>query len=138
MNTIQTAVLAALGAFIFAPALAAEDSKDAAVVIHIDKKMRYIKEGDTEQKPVTVTVGQAVVWKNLDESAAHTATSRLKGMDGKPLFDTGKIEGGKSAKVVLDIKIYEAAGGKGGAKVELEYHCTLHPRGKSKLLLVPA
>jgi plastocyanin len=104
------------------------------IVILIDAKMRYIKEGDKEQKPVTVKVGQTVVWKNTDACDTHTATSVAK-KDGKPIFDTDDIESGKSAKIVFDQKLFEAAGGKAGGQVELPYVCTYHKQGKSSIIL---
>src|SRR5262245_60153748 len=82
-----------------AVARAAEDEKDKKkeqakeVVINIKgagAHAKYIKEGDDDQKDVTVTVGQKVTWKNEKDNAPHTATSKLKVGD-KEVFNTGKL-----------------------------------------------
>src|SRR5438105_1216288 len=114
------APLLALAMLAVARTTCAEDAKQAnkagaAVMIEIHKKGKfvYIRQGDTEQKPVEVVVGQSVVWKN-QTPAKHTATCDKKGPDGKPLFDTGAIQkkGGKgdAVTVLFDEKLFKAAG----------------------------
>jgi plastocyanin len=107
------------------------------VVINIDDEMQYIKQGEKKQNPVVVKVGQTVVWQNKDELDEHTATHKVE-KGGKPLFDTGKIPPGKSAKVVFDQKLYDSAGGKPGGEVKLDYICTLHKEGKAVIVLKAA
>jgi plastocyanin len=107
------------------------------IVILMDDEGQYIKEGDKKQVDVVVKVGQTVVWKNLDAEDAHTATHKPS-KDAKPLFDTGKIEPKKSAKVVFDQKLFESAGGKPGGEVKLDYVCIYHKNMKSSIILKSA
>jgi plastocyanin len=123
--------------------LAADDKKEAAkeVVINIKGgggKAKYVKEGDDDQKDVTVTVGQKVTWNNEKGNAPHTATSKLKA-DDKEVFDTGRLKGGESKTIEFDETLYKKAGGKDGKDVELEYYCTIHGEKnmKSKIVLKP-
>ncbi len=133
--------LATLAGVAVSPAAPQRQTKAAGekVVINITAggaKAKYVKEGEKEQKPVVVTVGQTVVWKNTDDDT-HTATHKPK-EGGKALFDTGEIDGGKSKEVVFDQKLFEAAGGKAGGQVELDYRCTLHPRMRASIVLKSA
>ena len=96
------------------------------------------KNGDKRTQPKTVTVtmkslsydpkkleirvGDSVVWKNK-AFAAHTATSDD---DGKT-FDTGNVEPGKSSKAVK----FEKAG-------EFKYHCLVHGKSMSGIIVVKA
>jgi plastocyanin len=132
--------LLALTAFV---AVAAEGDKETPkeVIINIvggGADAKYIKEGDDEQKAVAVTVGQKVTWKNKG-AFPHTATSKKKGDKG-PLFDTKRLKKGESKSIEFDTKLYEAAGGKDGKEVELEYFCEIHGEEmmKSSLKLKPA
>lgn len=126
----------------------AEDEKEKKkeqakeVVIHIKHpgaQAKYIKEGDTEQKDVTVVVGQKVTWKNATGNAPHTATSKLK-VEDEALFDTKKLNGGDNKTVDFDEALYKKAGGKDGNAVELIYFCRIHGENnmKSKIILKPA
>jgi plastocyanin len=125
--------------------LAAEGGKREQakeVVINIKgpgAKAKYIKEGDDDQKDVTVMVGQKVTWKNAEGNAPHTATSKLKACD-KEVFDTGKLKGGDSKSINFDEALYKKAGGKDGKDVELEYYCRIHGEinMKSKIILKAA
>jgi plastocyanin len=143
MALFRTCLLLLLPCLLLASALPAEEKPggkkgEGAIVILITAEMKYIKEGDKVQKPITVKVGETVVWKNTDPCEAHTATSKLK-KDGKPVFDTGDIAAGKSAKIVFDRKLFESLGGKAGGQVEIDYLCTIHPaKGRAKIILKSA
>src|SRR5438128_2469809 len=93
--------VAALIAVAVLVAVAAEDKddkdkkkdKDDPIVINIkDKggKSKFIKEGDDDQKDVTVTVGQTVKWVNVS-NAPHTATCDVMAND-KPIFRTPEMD----------------------------------------------
>lgn len=134
--------LACALAFLFlTAALPAQDKNGGQgeakpITINI-QEYKYIKEGDTEQKPVVVKVGQTVIWKNSDE-VKHTATSKTE-KDGKPLFDTGKIAADKTAKIIFDQKLFAAFGGKAGGEVTVEYYCIPHkPNMKSSIIFQAA
>ena len=127
----------------FAAATAEEKKENAdkdGVVIHIvasdDDTWNYIRKGDDEQKPAIVLVGQTVRWQNDDEDMDHTATSKLKGKDGKPFFDTKKIESKKSKEIVFDEALFKAAGGKPGGEVKIEYFCSYHPRQMTGVIIL--
>jgi plastocyanin len=114
--------------------------KDNNIVLINIKKGKYCKEGEDKQNPVTIFVGQSVVWKNLDPNS-HTATSSKNGGDGKPLFDTGALNKKKPASdpIRLDEKLYKGLGGDGG-EVKVDYYCTIHGADnmKSHIILKPA
>jgi plastocyanin len=59
--------------------------------------------------PITISAGTTVVWTNRD-TVPHTATSDTKG-----LFDTGRLQYGKSGKVT-----FNDAG-------TFTYYCAVHP-----------
>jgi len=140
--------IAALIAVAVLVAVAAEDKdkkkdKDDVIVINIKGKggkSKFIKEGDDDQKDVTVTVGQTVKWVNVS-NAPHTATCDVKAND-KPIFRTPEMDPDdkdkKSASVTFDKQKYDDAGGKDGKPVDLPYHCEIHPSMKSKIILKPA
>jgi plastocyanin len=50
-------------------------------------------------KDVTIDQGEALTFQNSDRTALHDVTSDKNGSDGKPLFATDTIEGGKTAPV---------------------------------------
>lgn len=111
-------------------------AQQEVVVINIEgsgSAAKYILEGDTEQKPVVVLVGQAVVWHNKD-TVKHTATEGTPDAD-KHLFDTGDIKKGASAKIVFDQQLFQRAGGTPGGEVTLKYYCDIHHQMKSSLIL---
>jgi plastocyanin len=114
----------------FAWAVAGSDQKasDDAVVINITgngPSAKYVKEGDTEEKPVAVQVGQTVKWVNKG-NLQHSATS-FKNQGEKPIFDTGLIEPAESKEIKFDSDLFASAGGTTGGQVELTYFCTKHP-----------
>ena len=130
-----------LGTISIFAAAAADNKKaaDDAVVIHIvsaDDTWKYVKQGDDEQKPVTLFVGQTVRWQNDDEDMEHTATSKLKGKDGKRIFDTKKINSKRSKEIVFDEALFKSAGGQPGGEVKLEYYCSFHPRQMSSAIVL--
>jgi len=113
--------------------------KDNSIVLINIKNMKYTKEGDDKpNNPVTVFVGQSVVWKNQD-NMSHTATSSKNGADGKPLFDTGMLNKKKPASdpIRFDEKLYKLLGGTDG-EVKVDYICTIHYDMKSLIILKPA
>ena len=86
---------------------------------------------------MSVTVGQSVKWTNKSD-VAHTATSKLKDKDKKPLFTTKKLETGDSDKIQFDDKLYKALGGKDDEEIEVMYYCKYHSHMKSSIKLKPA
>ncbi len=136
------AVLLSLTALIVVAAEDKKKDKDDVIVINIEgkgKNSKYIKEGDKEQKDVTVIVGQTVKWVNKS-NAPHTATSDLKVKD-KPLFDTKRLnpkDKPTEASILFDEQKYKDAGGKDGKPVPLSYHCEIHPEMMSNIILMPA
>ena len=110
----------------------------ADVTIHITglgTAAKYIKEGDTEQKDVTVKVGQTVKWAN-DVMTNKTHTATCKDATGQVIFDTDDLVVGASKDVVMDRTLFVKAGGVAGSKVELNYVCARHPATmKSKIIL---
>ncbi len=95
---------------------------------------KYIKEGDKDQLPVAVTVGQTVNWKNKGNKK-HTATSKLKVGD-KPLFNTGTLKSGESKSITFNKKMFEDAGGTVGGQVNLDYICLIHGEAKMKSSII--
>jgi plastocyanin len=87
----------------------------------------YILEGETEQSPVHVNVGQTVRWIN-DERPRHTATATGTNSSGDRLFNTGTLREGEEADVLMDNELFLAAGGTTGGTVELDYICAFHPQ----------
>jgi plastocyanin len=115
-------------ALLFFPFGSEQVLAQATVVINITPggdKAQYIQEGETKQKPVTVVVGQNVRWVNKDQ-VSHTATSTMT-VKSKALFETGYLDDGTSSKDILfDQALFQAAGGKPGGSVTLEYFCRVH------------
>lgn len=91
------------------------------IVINIERKdgrLQYRKEGDDQPKPVEVTVGQSVRWRNLD-AQTHTATSDTRG-----IFDTGDIKPNDSAVVPFNddlVNLVKKAGSSAGQSVGINY-----------------
>jgi plastocyanin len=147
MNLVKCGMGLVFPLALMAVAVTADDEKKkkeqaTEVIINIKgpgAKGKYVKDGDNEQKDVTVTVGQKVTWKNEKGNAPHTATSKLK-VDDKAVFDTEKLVGGDNKTIVFDEALYKKAGGKDGKEVELEYYCRIHGENnmKSKIILKPA
>jgi len=110
------------------------------IVINITKggmDAKYVKQGESEQKPVEVAVGQTIRWVNTDADSSHTATSTAKGSDGTPLFDTSFLNGKSEKAIVFTRDLFKAAGGQPGKSIELEYFCRVHtPKMKSSLTLL--
>jgi plastocyanin len=105
-----------------------DEPRDQAIVINIvgpAGKAKYIKEGEKEEKPVDVNVGQTVRWVNKG-TMEHSVTSFLK-KDDKPVFNTGLFNPEDQREIKFDRDIYTKAGGKPGEEVELKYFCTKHP-----------
>jgi plastocyanin len=126
------------------PVTADDTDKNDVIVINIGgggaggegTQAKYIRAGDSSQKPVEVRVGQTVRWVNKDDHG-HTATSSNKGRDDKPLFDTGELDKKDAKKdIKFDASIFRQAGGQAGGKVELQYFCAFHPRMKSTIVLI--
>jgi hypothetical protein len=92
------------------------------IVINIERKdgkLQYRKEGDDQPKPVEVTVGQSVRWRNLD-AQTHTAKS-----DKPDVFDTKDIETNASVVVPFDDDLVKRAGGSTGQSIRIDY--SSHP-----------
>jgi plastocyanin len=92
-----------------------DDGKSEAKTITM-KSMSY------DPKQLDIHVGESVIWTN----GAHTAHTATSDDEGKT-FDTGEIEPGKSSKPVK----FEKAG-------EVKYHCTIHGKTMSGVIVVKA
>jgi tetratricopeptide (TPR) repeat protein len=121
------------------PAWAQQKGTDGPVVINIvtvDKgRYAFIKQGDKSAVPVEVHVGQLVTWVNLSPST-HAPVCTVKGRDGEPLFALPDIAKKASASFRFTDKLFQAAGGKPGARVKLEYFCKNEPNTRGTLLLI--
>ena len=93
----------------------------------------YIEQGETQQKPVAVSVGDMIVWVN-EGNRTHTATAEDD--DGGLLFDTGDIAPqDQSDPVEMTHELFAKAGGEPGESVSLQYFCDHHFQMKSSLVL---
>lgn len=92
---------------------------------------KYIREGDSTQKPVEITVGQTVRWVNKGD-VQHSATS---GPAGMYIFDTGLLDRGAHSDVTFTEAIFQAAGGQAGQTVDLQYRCRVHGQMTSVIRL---
>jgi plastocyanin len=72
----------------------------------------------------TIDQGQAVTFNNSDRTAFHDVTADKSGSDGKPLFASTTIEGGKTAPVE---RVEFLTTGDYG------FHCSVHPFMKGTL-----
>jgi|GEM_PF-484503 len=96
---------------------------------------KYILVSETEQKPVSVSVGQFVQWINRG-TTRHTATAVSTDDQSAVIFDTGEIsDGERSEEVEITKEMFEAAGGKTGEVATLEYFCDFHSQMKSSLVI---
>ncbi len=100
---------------------------------------RYIEEGQTEQRPVSVDVGDTVIWAN-EGNLTHTATA--ENQRGNLLFDTGDIRSGTpgapppvSDPIQMTAALFANAGGQPGGSVLIEYFCDHHAQMQSSLVL---
>jgi plastocyanin len=66
----------------------------------------------------TIDQGQAVTFQNSDRSALHDVTSDQNASDGKSLFKSETIEGGKTAPV-NGVEFLTTG--------DYKFHCSLHP-----------
>jgi plastocyanin len=66
----------------------------------------------------TIDQGQAVTFQNSDRSALHDVVSDQNGSDGKPLFRSDTIEGGKTAPV-QGVEFLTTG--------DYPFHCSVHP-----------
>lgn len=73
----------------------------------------------------TMDQGEKLVFHNGD-TVTHDVTATQKGPDGKPLFSSGSVDGGKSAPV--DGSQYLTEG-------HYEFICTIHPNMKAMLMV---
>ncbi len=124
--------LAILGLAIFAlgQGFAGSDDKSAddTIVINITgngPNAKYIKDGDNQENPVAVKVGQKVKWVNKGNTR-HSATS-FQQKCGNPVFDTDLIDPNDSKEVLFDSTLFMNAGGAAGGQVDLTYFCKRHP-----------
>jgi hypothetical protein len=99
-----------------------ENTLEPFVVINvqtINNKVTYYRDGGTPGEIVDLTVGQSVVWRNLDDAKTHTATATIV---GATLFDTVAIKPHAWSKPVkFDQDLYIKAGGTLGEAVPLTY-----------------
>jgi plastocyanin len=66
---------------------------------------------------VTVDQGEALLFQNSDRTAMHDVTSDKKDSDGKPLFESETIDGGKSSPV-KGVEFLTTG--------DYPFHCSLH------------
>jgi plastocyanin len=69
-------------------------------------------------KDLTIDQGQSVTFQNSDQTAFHDVTSDKNGSDGKALFESETIEGGKTAPV-KGVEFLTTG--------DYGYHCSVHP-----------
>jgi plastocyanin len=67
---------------------------------------------------ITIDQGQTVTFNNSDRTALHDVTADKNGSDGKALFDSETIEGGKTAPV-KGVEFLTTG--------DYGYHCSVHP-----------
>ena len=106
-----------------------EKTSNDTIVINITgtgPRAKYVRDGDTEEKPVLVQVGQTVKWVN-NGNLQHSATSFMQNKSGNPIFDTDLIEPTHSKEIKFDSALFTSAGGTPGGQVQLTYFCTIHP-----------
>jgi plastocyanin len=120
-----------LAALTFGRAAAVNDDKASGEIIVINitgdgPNAKYIRDGDTQEKPVVVNVGQTVKWVNNGD-LQHSATSFTQNQSGHPIFDTNLIDPMQSKEIKFDSKLFTSAGATAGGQVQLTYFCTKHP-----------
>jgi plastocyanin len=69
-------------------------------------------------KDVTIDQGQSITFQNSDKTAMHDVTADQSGADGKPLFKSDTIAGGKTSPV---------EGVEFLATGDYAFHCSVHP-----------
>ena len=111
------------------------DADDVTIrIVGPGGRAQYIEDGETQQKPVAVNVGDIVYWRN-EGHRDHTATAE-NGDDGRPVFDTLNIDRGTtSIPVEMSPARFKAAGGHSGGTVTIDYFCDYHPPMQSSLIL---
>jgi plastocyanin len=73
---------------------------------------------------VTIDQGQAVTFQNSDQTAFHDVTADQNGSDGKALFGSETIEGGKTSPV-KGVEFLTTG--------DYAFHCSVHPFMKGTL-----
>lgn len=87
----------------------------------------FIKVGDEEPMPVSVTIGDRIEWINRG-NRPHTATASLETDRSQILFDTGELlPGDTSDPIEITQELFQTAGGVAGETLKLEYVCDFHP-----------
>ena len=100
-----------------------------------DKGLKFVEQGETKAKAVTIVVGQTVRWENKC-SKDHRVVSDLK-VDRKPVFDTGIIKPGEHKDILVDFQMYRKAGGKPANVVKFKYHGADHMDDKGEYMCCP-
>lgn len=130
------------GFFLLAALLPVTAVAQQPVLININgkgDKAKFIRDGDTEPKPVEVKVGETVRWKNNDDVAQHSIVSDK--VNGKIVFESANpqfLKHGDQVDILFDEKLYQAAGGKTGQSVEIKYICGVHPNMQSSIIVKSA
>jgi hypothetical protein len=101
-----------------------------------DDGLKFIEQGETKVKVVTVVVGQTVRWENKSNED-YRLVSDLK-VEGKPLFDTGVIKPGEHKDILIDFQMYRKAGGKPANVVKFKYHGVDREADKGELHVLSA
>lgn len=104
-RVVAGVVLALAGTLAAAPALA-EQTVTAGPVPN-----QYASAG------VTIDQGESLLFQNSDRTAFHDVTA-VKNVDGKPLFASGTIEGGKTSPV-MNVEFLTTG--------DYPYQCSVHP-----------
>jgi hypothetical protein len=115
----------------------------ADVTINITGDRQFVVDGQTQQFPVVVGIGQSIRWINKD-AAPHTATSDINksGSAGVAVFATGQIAAGQaSVDITITQGIYDEvrqASNVTTPLAHLGYFCSNHPEEMGgNLVLVP-
>ena len=140
VSVLIIAAVASLGYFQFvvAPTLTASSSttptsNQSLITVRINITIGAATKGASAYAPsmVKLVIGKnnSVAFYNIDIQGgvptAHTATARVNGANGKPLFDTGLLTGGNSA---------------GPFEIDTpgnySYYCTVHPTMSGIIVVV--
>jgi hypothetical protein len=101
-----------------------------------DQDLKFVEQGETKAKVVSVVVGQTVRWENKS-AQDYRVVSDLK-LEGKPLFDTGVIKAGEHKDILFDFQMYRKAGGKPANVVKVKYHGVDHEADRGELHVLSA
>ena len=104
-------------------------------IIRHDDTIEFRERGSDERR-TTVVVGQTIRWENKD-TRPHRLVSALE-IDGKPIFDTGRVRPGEHCQVLIDIDVYSKAGGRPANVISITYRSTDNAGAHGELQVLSA